>query len=359
MVAHKNEAPVYLHAEFNVTRKNHKDFIATMREILPVIFDVYRWELMYATYPIVGNVNRFTQIWRIPDEQSVLHVMRDGAVVPGASTPQESAADGSSLQFFKLLYQKLQSIISDTTHTLSTSLPHDPTYFGYQSQTLVVDKRGEFFLIEHEKLRTDPEIVDLSGQLEQTREARRKPWEHSRAFKDCELNPVRRERRESDARFEALQTLLNQGAAVASLSEHARGQRDLLFNLAGIKPRSVFQDVDPNKARDRRKLEVLDGKVDFPEGVDALLLATPWGALYRLNARDVERIKSPILDSELAPTAKALALLVEAKVPIANVPEVRDETIGDGCMCYVINLSSFAHESSDGALNTLRERSRG
>ena len=37
----------------------------------------------------------------------------------------------------------------------------------------------------------------------------------------------------------------------------------------------------------------------------------------------------------------ARILIIEDETPLAAIPEERDNIIGDGCACYVINLKSF------------------
>jgi len=182
-MATANPTPLYLEAEFNVSRANHIEFKNKMKEILPVILDEYGWELIYAAYPVIGNINRFIHIWRIPNETSVLTIMRDGAE-PEKNEPEKSIANAGKeairMYLFKVLYRELQGLISDTTHTLTTSLPHDPTYFGHQSQTLLVDVTGEAFLIDHEHMRAtlgDPK--DLADELRKERTRQWRPWETS------------------------------------------------------------------------------------------------------------------------------------------------------------------------------------
>lgn len=336
MSTEKNAAPVYLQAEFNVSRQNHRDFKALMKEILPVIFDQYRWELIYAGYPIVGNINRFTQLWKIPDETSVLRVMQAGAVEEG--TPPTKTASGASdirLELFQKLYRELQGIISETTHVLTTSLPHDPTYFGHQGQTLLVDVEGEAFIIDHDRLR-EHTARDIAPTLEQARGKRWRTWKNNPGLGKGE----RVERPTQPKPDLNLQSFLNQGALTARLPDQT-----LLFNLAGIKPRSVFQE-EPDFAKEQARRSERDrntgtGKVEFPQGIKALLISTPWGSIYKLHATDVNAIASRIPADQVAPTARVLAPLIQAQVPLANIPEERDDVIGDGCMCYVINLASF------------------
>jgi len=347
-MATTNPTPLYLEAEFSVSRANHLKFKNKMKEILPVILDEYGWELIYAAYPVIGNINRFIHIWRIPNESSVLTIMRDGAEPEkeGDKSVASAGKEAIRMYLFKALYRELQGIISDTTHTLTTSLPHDPTYFGHQSQTLLVDVNGEAFLIDHAHMRaTLGETKDLADELRKERTRQWRPWE---AAPELDQHKCRKQRphtaRKLDKnRARTLQFFLNQGALVASLPSTNHGTHSLLFNLAGIKPRSVFQE-EP-KADDDKSAALSDlnnGDVEFPNLVKHLIIATPWGAVYHLDKDDINSIASPLPPDKIAGTAALLKPLIEARVPLANIPEERDEVIGDGCMCYVINLASFA-----------------
>jgi hypothetical protein len=48
-------------------------------------------------------------------------------------------------------------------------------------------------------------------------------------------------------------------------------------------------------------------------------------------------------------------------VPVAAIPEERDDVIGDGCACFVINLKSFVtssyRSSSSGSSDSSKRRS--
>jgi hypothetical protein len=188
---------------------------------------------------------------------------------------------------------------------------------------------------------------DISGKLhaERNESKRWRLWKNADALKTNQrvARPVRKRPDQS------LQSFLNTGALVARLPD-----RTLLFNLAGIKPRSVFQeDPDPQQEQarqDERDAGIGDGSVELPEGIGQLLITTPWGAVYQVTADDLNSVVSPIPMDQRKPTARVLAPLIQGRVPMANIPEERDDVIGDGCMCYVINLSSFSEDKAGGAL---------
>jgi hypothetical protein len=353
-------APIYLQAEFNVARANHTAFVKKMQEILPVIFTEYGWELIYGAYPIVGEVNRFIHIWRIPNEESVLRVMRDGAVTmgePSENPPDNAGAEERRLFVFKTLYGQLQELITDTKHTLTTSLPHDPTYFGEQAQTLLIDCKGHTFLIDHDRLRDK-----AGGKTKRINQLRSAPswskWKNP-VIRSADLKHHGRNAANADT---VLQTFLNQGALVATLTEGGDAtkhgpNRHLLFNLAGIKPRSVFQETPaPPRSDSEPAVAIENAKVAFPKGVTNLLISTPWGVVYNLDRNDVEELVSGIPESRVTDTARVLAPLIGAKVPLANIPQERDALIGDGCMCFVINLSSFEEDAAQHAWKTVTEK---
>src|SRR5687768_9766402 len=136
------EAPAelikYVMVELDVRREFHVLFQQQMQSLVEIMFDLKKWELVYAAYPITGPLNRFVHIWQIPDESSIVEVMREGAL--GNGNVVSTAHDELTLQEeFRVCYQRVQGMIASTKHTLMTSLPYDPAHVGFQSQTILVD----------------------------------------------------------------------------------------------------------------------------------------------------------------------------------------------------------------------------
>ena len=338
----------YVFVELDVPRENHAEFQQRMHDLAEVMFDHVRWELIFASYPITGVVNRFVHIWKIPDESTLVDVMREGAVKLDTLTAPKT---GSLEAIFRASYRGVQDLVQRTRHTLMTSLPYDPTHVGFQTQTIVLDTDGEAFMIDHAKLRAEaqaksPGLSDISDDLEQVRRAkftrvRRDdsplPKDESAAQHVKSLHPDRVEF------LKEVQKHLNRGSAVARVT--SEGEQALLFNLAGLKPKSVFQavelgDPDPKKPLKLGQLAAReDGEVDMP--VERLLIAMPWGGVYDITEARLKKLVGTIPKPRQAATKKAVEPLLDGYSPIASIPSERDEVIGDGCACYVINLSSF------------------
>ncbi len=340
--------PTYLQAQFYVDRDKVKDFKTEMKNILPLMFDYFHWELVHASYPVSGELNRFTQIWQIPDEASVLQVMLAGAVeddhVPPSPPPPGVSAE--EITSFRQQYQKIQNLLRETTHSLTTSLPHDPAHVGHQSQTIIVDTEGEPFLLEHHAMRQHWAPFDIKEDLEAFRRARsRRGTPEARPESPDAKADARRQ--EQNRR---LQDLLNDGATVAQLQYDQ--EKTLLFNLAGIKPKSVLQEYRERSETEKRPQFKSVSNGNGVLDANQLLIATPWGGVYKVNqeALDVGGVVKQIDPAELSSTAKRLLPLMESKVPMASVPEERSTEIGDGCMCYVINLGT-----SKSAIAKMRE----
>lgn len=212
-------------------------------------------------------------------------------------------------------FTRIQEMIERTEQNLMTALPYDPNYFGFQSQSILVDTEGELWLLEHERLRSSKKSLDSApGDQYLATEAE-------------------------------LRGLLQQGATVAVVREED-SSRALLFNLAGLQPKSVFQHrpapTDGIASQSGFRLPSGDSRADFPGNVSALYVATTWGDIYRLTGKDIEELASPLHGATVGDTPKLIQRLVDARVPLAAVPEVRDQPVGWGYYCYVINLSSFA-----------------
>jgi hypothetical protein len=341
----------YVLVELDVSRDNHQKFQEMMPDLVELMFDHKRWELVFASYPITGRVNRFVHIWRIPDESTIVEVMRDGAVDLGrAQLPKEGTLDA----LFRACYMSVQSLVERTSHTLMTSLPYDPTHVGFQSQTILIDAESEAFLIDHGKLRFAAEsrrvlgLTDVAEVLEDVRRVKFTRVSRAKEPLPKDGTAVERVKALGPERVKALMELqkhLNRGSAVARLK--FEGEHALLFNLAGLKAKSVFQAVQPLEAAKEPKLGTLafagDGEVDVP--VLRLLIAMPWGGVYDVNAKALQQLAQPIPADRNQATAQALEPIRAGLAPIAAIPAEREDVIGDGCACFVINLNSFVTAS--------------
>ena len=334
----------YVLVELDVPRENHAEFQRKMSDLVELMFDHARWELVFASYPITGIVNRFVHIWKIPNESTLVEIMRDGAFkLDTAALPEAGSLDA----LFRLGYTAVQELVVRTSHTLMTSLPYDPTHVGFQTQTILVDVEGETFLLDHKNLRAAAKrgltgLRDISDDLEQVR--RTKFTRRTKQNDELPKDEQAAERVASLGRrvgsLEEVQKHLNRGSTVARVT--VEGKHALLFNLASLKAKSVFQAVelkDPEKPLNLGTLGGANGTVDMP--VERLLIAMPWGGVYDLDKHALKQLIKAIPTEKAPATAAALAPILEGCTPIAAIPSERDDVIGDGCACYVINLQSF------------------
>jgi hypothetical protein len=373
----------YVLVELDVLSKDHQAFQHAMIDFVELMFDHKRWELVFASYPMTGVLNRFVHIWKIPDESDVLDIMREGAFDRGEppaledeergaaarvtatikargqgknpaevdAAASEAAAEAIELvkdnravaDKFHECYRRVQALIQRTSHTLMTSLPYDPCHVGFQSQTILVDADGDLFLIDHAKLRSDAKELDEAKSLEKVRRS-----VFTRRLRSGDVLPPHAGRKKdiqsvkNEAKLEVLsevQKHLNRGTPVARLKSYAG--KALLFNLAGLKARSVFQPIKPPPNSKEPSLGTVqgDGNLDLP--VERILMAMPWGGVYDLTSKKLEELAVPIDGAQKVATMRALGPILDGLAPLAAIPEERDDVIGDGCACFVINLRSF------------------
>lgn len=283
----------YLLVEFHVKDKNHKDFCDQMPELIGLFVKHFKWELMQALYPVSGRVNRFVHIWRITDEASVNKLMVDGAVTLGSRKKRDPARS----EFFEA-YHKIQLLVDKTRHVFMTSLPHDPGFLGEQTQTVLVDEDKKLFLFEHADLRSK-EIKRLEPKG-------------------------------------SLNEYLQSGAATGRL-----GSKALFFNFAALKPLSLFQEQNLKDPHDRRLIQKRTESTPHPRASKTIVLAAPWGDVYEIGPEALGHIAREIESPQLQPTAELVKELILGGVPIATIPTSTSLTVGEGCVCYVINLNSF------------------
>lgn len=343
----------YLVAELEVDRIHHRAFRLQMPPIIQQMLDLYGWELIYAAYPISGKINRFIHIWRIPDETAVLQLMSAGALdsdidpagpPPVPSTPEER---------FQFAYREIQSLIHRTRHVLMSSLPHDPTFVGFQQLTILVDAEGEMFTIDHadlKKLQPWTEMQRMINSRNEKKSAIRALRKHGDETSEAWDERVRARaaevwKRDNRENWDRLQELLDYGAAAGEVGINgSRSERELFFNLAELKPHSIYQEaVTKTDAPAAKPMLARGPKEDSVTDVvgKAVIIASPWGAIYRLDQSELQKLAKPVSDEQYEGTYRRVLPLVRAKVNIAAIPEQRDLIIGDGCQCFVINLLAF------------------
>lgn len=397
MSVEKRPIIYYLHAEFTVRRENHRAFETLMTRLMSVIYELFGWELVQATYPVTGAVNRFSHVWKISDPDTILRIMRHGAFDDyGVERVLESAARTSYEEplsnYFKRVYREIQKVVENTSHQLTTSLPHDPNHAGDQSQTLLIDRDGDIFIMEHAEMRgkwgKDQRIDGPLMQARQRRNSRlwgtaqeeenarhrllesvaERPYldrpsdreqkdydsllARLREIQDAlekELNERRGNLPQPHSEIVTIQNLLNEGVTHAKV-EH-KGKAALLVNLAALKARPILQQsfditkhVREKYSKDSVTLAAKAGNGRF-DAFERLVIATPWGSVYSVNAADIKAVAQEIKEDDA--TRVRVAPIVEHGATLASVLEAPDEVIGDGCVCYVINLSSFTAEARD------------
>lgn len=299
-MAKTNASPIkYMLVELHVKDEHHVEFVRRMPEIIRMITERYQWELIYAAYPLSGQVNKFVHIWKLLDEKEVLQLMVDGAF-DNAEEREGDSPDAEDKAHFSLAYRALQRLIDKTRHVFMTSLPHDPSQLGEQFQTLVIGADQKTAIFEHKELDN--------------------PANNITSFDSANV-PA------------GLDVYLREGVVCGKFGN------DLFFNLAQVKPISVFQ---------AKRLERKEGitRVGLPDdsgnaGQSAVYLGATNGRVYKLDQAAFDKILQPIPDNEATKTTALLKPLIEGEVPLASIPTPRKVAIGEGCLCFVINLNSF------------------
>lgn len=366
----------FLQVDFKVPRERHRAYVFLMKRFQSIVYDLYEWELVHASYPLSGEINQFCHVWRIPRLRDLLRMMKHGAFDEKADpTHFDKEVDAARRRYFRGVYWELQSVIVETTHHLTTALPADPFHAGYQSQTILIDRKGDRYLFTHQDMREKWQDADISEELEKYRFANpkfraeedkpkapkysknNKKAESERAYfeLECRIHELETETRGAlkkegatrgackEAQLEKIRDLLNNGATSARVESHLHsGQSTLLVNLAALKARSVLQEpyVPPQGVDEIPVLDVSGGSQQT-----ALLIATPWGSVYDVTGDELaalgRHIPSKKGDAVLERTHKRLDRFKEFDVPLGSVLEPRDDQVGDGCACYVINLQAF------------------
>lgn len=365
----------FLQVDFKVPRERHRAYVFLMKRFQSIVYDLYEWELVHASYPLSGEINQFCHVWRIPRLRDLLRMMKHGAFDEKADpTHAHKEVDAARRRYFRAVYWELQSVITETTHHLTTALPADPFHAGYQSQTILIDSKGEGYLFTHQEMREKWRDADISEELEKYRfanprfrdeESEPEEPEYSKNSKkaesekayfelECRIHALEAETRNAlkkegatrgaceEAQLEKIRDLLNNGATSARVKSHRYPEQEtLLINLAALKARSVLQEpyVPPPTGGEVPVLNVSA----HPKNT-ALLIATPWGSVYDVTGKELAELGLHIPaegDKVLEQTHKRLKRFKEFDVPLGSVLEPRDDQVGDGCACYVINLQAF------------------
>ncbi len=399
----------YLHVTLSVPRQNHRPFVTLMERLLSVIHDLYGWEFVHGSYPISGKVNQFVHVWKIPDPADVLHIMRHGAFNHKAAmlpSRGKNEKDSASYKYFRAIYWELQGLVTETKHALTTALPADPNYEGFQSHTILIergDDKPRWFLIDHDEMKEAWKELDLRACVDalQFFERRRrwasedppepvpnpdteqKPketfpnraeWTANEEFRQLKGrlqqreveasgvgNPAEAARDTKFGPYEAgkvdwtaiakIRELLNFGATNATVKSPllAEQQPYTLVNLSALKPRSVQQEgyMPPEEALEVVGMSPVDGTTDN------LLVVAPWGSIYCANGEALGKVLRTVNfdgDGEMGKKAKKhteerIAAFTQGQVSIGSILEPRENQIGDGCACYVINLNAIPKAS--------------
>lgn len=406
----------YLHVRLSVPRQNHRSFVVLMERLLTVIHDIYGWEFVHGSYPISGEVNRFVHVWKIPDPVDVLHIMRHGAFNPKAADSRSSGDVGTNSKkhkYFRAMYWELQGLITETTHLLTTALPADPNYEGYQSQTILVDHGGKeppWYLLDHEMMKDRWKDKDIRQHIDalqfyerRARLAKEAPpkkvtkpsndfdnYAEWAADEDYRRLMGRLQRREKEALtvgdpakqpgnfpkikdravdwegIAKIRELLNFGVTHASIASPLQekkggGASATLVNLGALKPRSVQQEgyLPPDSAR--KTLE--SGPLKNGTSMDKLVIAAPWGSVYCVDHEDVTEVARTVDFGRAGKPAEAttnqrVATFTEGNIPMGTILEPRAGQIGDGCACYVINLNAMKPPASKAVPNGKQPKRR-
>ncbi len=292
----------YMLVELQVENRHHLAFVQRMPGLIRQITARYQWEFVYAAYPLSGRLNKFVHIWRIPSEVDVLKLMVDGAV-----DFRQDGEDEATFNF-ALAYRDVQDLIRRTRHVFMAALPHDPAQLGEQTHTILIDAAGGLSIIEHAAL------DDRDLKIERV--------------------PVKK--------GDPLDIYLRRGVTCGLLP--AEDGYHLFYNLAALKPLSIFQ-VQRVIRRDGQTVVVPFPNADadlrkFRNG-GALKLAATNGKVYKLDAPALKKVAKAIPEEEFEKTNELLKPLIDGKVPLANVPTPRTLAVGEGCLCFVVNLQTF------------------
>ncbi len=306
----------YVVVHLDVARENHEKFQGAMIQLTDRMYSFKKWELVFAAYPITGVVNRFLHIWKIPSEDTVIQIMREGALAPDTT---RLALDPDDLaDQFRIAYQVVQDMIIRTEHTLMTSLSYDPENVGYQTQTILIDAAEKAYIIDHGALRGQTNVKRIK-RLADPSVAR---------GKKVDLN-------KEDTRLNDIKNLLNRGITDATIDG-----KELLFNLAGLRPKTIFENLESIAEAGKPAVgAAAPTKAKLPAYVSQLLLAMPDGNVFEVDGKALEDIARPLDMSERI--KNLVGIFIRDRIPMASLPNDRQEIVGDGCACYVINLASF------------------
>jgi len=149
-------------------------------------------------------------------------------------------------------------------------------------------------------------------------------------------------------RLEKLRNLLNFGVTHAQVQD-LEGRDRTLINLGMLKPRSIQQEgyISSSDNPDLGEIATLGIKAnELPDMANGLMIVAPWGSVYCVDKEEVERVAVKVSSESWAerPTQERLSVFTEGNVPLGAILEPRDNQIGDGCACCVINLPAIKHE---------------
>jgi hypothetical protein len=78
------ETALYLHVKIQLVRGRHKEFMAAMGEMAPVLEEA-GWRLIVALTPMVGRLGAVYHVWRVPSAQGVIDALNRVRAHPDAA----------------------------------------------------------------------------------------------------------------------------------------------------------------------------------------------------------------------------------------------------------------------------------
>lgn len=288
----KCSAIVYLKVSITLKRGKLAAFQSYVNNHLYEFYNRMKWILVNATYGITGELDLVEHIWRIPPGEGAISISRAWEL----STKEAE-------------YQIYNDLVETTTQELTSGMEYDPVVFGYQHYTIVLDTVGAGWILNNDKLA--PYLVQIKDQ------------------KNADV----------------LLSLLDEGATAASVSQsESDSNRNLLFNLAEMQPKTAFQW--PNKSvvinSDSETSGYYKKTPVFPDGVNSIYIVGPLGHIHEFTADQLQEAGEPMSPSEVQ-NDRRINRLLKTDVPVASIPE-KQPSCAPGLLCwtcYVINLNTF------------------
>ena len=281
---------VYLKVSIKLRRGTLAAFQNYVNSHMYAFYNRMNWILVNATYNITGNLDGVEHIWRIPPGEDVVSISR-----------------AWELSTNNVEFQVYNELVESTTQELTSGMEYDPLVFGYQHYTIVLDTVRAGWILNNDELA--PYLVQIKDQQN----------------------------------AEMLLSLLDEGATAASVSQsESEFNRNLLFNLAEMQPKTTFQWPNGNVVADSEQSDNYDKAPKFPEGVGSIYIVGPLGHTYEFTAKQLREAGEPMSPADVEKDRR-ISRLLENDVPVASIPE-KQPFCAPGLLCwtcYVINLNTF------------------